>query len=39
MQIAMHHREKDDDGRERHQRRDQYLLKPVEDAKKHELPP
>jgi hypothetical protein len=34
----MHHGEKDDEGRERHQRRDQYLLKTIEDAKKHELP-
>src|SRR5258708_2033066 len=37
-EVAMHDRKENDEGRERHQRRDQYLLKPVEDAKKHDSP-
>ena len=38
-EIAVHHRDKDDRRRQRHQRRDQYLLKPIEDPKQHQCSP
>jgi hypothetical protein len=38
-EIAVHHREEDDERRQRHQRRDQYLLKSIEDPKQHQISP
>ena len=38
-QITVHHSDEDDRGRERHQRRDQDFLKPVEDAQQYQCAP